>query len=585
MNSYQSPSGSIDCMRCIDSYMVYSEEGWASGRCGDCPADATCSTAGVMTAAAATFLIIDQRSATVSSFECSASACLTADFNSSCGQAQSVHYTQVRVQNCCAAGRYPAYSPQWQGIGELHVTEGVNVLCALCLPGHTEVNGSCIPCSSASAGLVCALLLVLLAAVYGLHRLPHDQHGKATVMVLGYFVQQSALFLSPSIFLMGLFNLDLLGGSVAQRSASGVGEVAVGQPGLCPVPMHTDAERIVGALLLQLCVFALPAVIALIQLIAHLTLQHSPNSTQLARMAYTVIFMSDAPGPPRLHRPPSLLLEPLRPSSDFSNAWERGGTAPAESMLSPRMVSPRARAQWTPASTEELSDGDFALAVSTEPRLAYQRTFVRVLLLSYTSVALLTLRFFHTRPVSSFGRRVADYPGLDPASAVYASQLLPLMAVLLLLVLLVPWLLAVFLWWLRRRSASDASDASDASASSDAASAGQEQAAAVDVEVPALTVWKAALLLQLCGMFPRGALVDGFVHQRAASAARRCVRIRTQPDSLHLADAGQSAAAGTPPAAAAIQATPGQRAGEPLPAAAHHPDHAAQRHTQQPRRQ
>ena len=474
VNSYQSLQGSIECTRCVDSYMVFGAEGWASGKCWDCPAYAACSVQGVISAAAATFLVIEQDSATVSSFPCSASACVHASSNSTCQHAQLVHFTEVEVQNCCAAGRYPAYSPDWQGIDDLQATEGVNVLCALCLDGYAEVNGDCIPCESTNAGLVCAVLLFLLASVYALHRLPHEQRGKATVLILGYFVQQSAMFLSPSFFVVGVVNFDLLGGSGTQRSSRGDGQAGVPHPHLCVVPLHSDAERIVGALLVQLLVFFLPSVIAVVQLVCFCLLRRAPPRLRMLRRAYRLVFKANAPEPLPPFGPQSMLLEPLRLNPDANPETDAGAARP----------SPNPSASIELRTRDAEGSGSSSLMEACAASwLTYQRTMVRLMLLSYTSIALLTLRFFHTRSIGSYGSRVMTYPALDPASTVYTRRLLPVMLLLLILVLLVPWLLAFFLWRLRRRSASDA------------------QRAMADGGEPVQKTWKAALLVQLCGMF------------------------------------------------------------------------------------
>ena len=480
VNSFQTQAGASGCTPCIDSYVVYDGVGRATGKCWECPVGAKCNmSSGAITAEPATFLVVDQARATVSSFGCSPSACLGASTESSYTQALTINASGVIVQNYCAAGRHPAYTPNWRGIEGLQDTQGVNVLCARCLAGHTEVNGECISCEAANAGLVIAILLALLAIVYLLHRLQRGRREKATVVVLGYFMQQSALFLAPPFYFVGLLNPDPLGGTT--RRWSRVGDRGdTWHPSFCTLPMQSDADRLVAALVLQLVILAMPAFVGLVQLGCFLALRRWRQLPSVMRRAYTAVFMTPAPEPPRLPGSEIMLLAPLHLASD-REAW-----SPERAPRAHRDVPLQTDASYSEA--KEFSDQSSLAAVWNAAWPLYLRTGVTALLLSYTSISLLTLRFFHTRPVGVYGRRVADYPGLNPSSAVYTTWLLPIMMTLLVLVVLLPLLLAMLLRTLRQRRGSVALQVV----------AGGEGR---DGNGQAVTSWDEVLQFQLCAMF------------------------------------------------------------------------------------
>jgi hypothetical protein len=85
------------------------------------------------------------------------------------------------VLNCCGAGRWPAYvsDPTAYASSEtLQLTQGVNVLCAECLPGYSSVNGHCIACDNVQVGALLAVLMLATLLVWLVHRLPHDWTGQ-----------------------------------------------------------------------------------------------------------------------------------------------------------------------------------------------------------------------------------------------------------------------------------------------------------------------------------------------------------------------------------------------------------------------
>ena len=486
VNSLQPLAQSSSCVPCTDAYVRLTGDGLVNSSCADCPEGAECSQTGNVTAHAGSFLLIDPASATVSRLSCSVSACLDAlDYDDDDGHPLSAQHAQrmagsgVLVHNRCAEGRYPAYMADWEELGleVLRPTAGVNVLCALCLPGYSQLDGVCVRCESVNGRLLFALLLALFALVLTLHRWPHNRKGKATLTVVGYFLQQSALFLSPSFYFMTLLNLDISGDSVTQSARGGVGArgFALTQ---CVWPTHTDADRVhLSLTLLMVVVLAMPALVALMQALAYLILRAWKQPPPLALRLYSLAFMAAPPAPQQRLSPPAEV-----PAAPFDALGKLGGPDGAEG----QQLSSLAEPLWPRDSTSPRPRVRvWSAAVASEPVwLAYQRTFVRVLQLSYSSAALLSLALLNTRSVGVHGERLVDYPGLDPASSVYRHQLLPLIVPLLICVLSLPVLLTLLLWRLQRRHASRASSPmSSAVEPLDASGAG------------------GALVQQLCGMF------------------------------------------------------------------------------------
>ena len=492
LNSYQPEPGKDSCLACdLGRYVVYEDTRddsdalrslrRARGNCTVCPAGAVCHSSGNITAAAGAFLIIAQQQATVSAVVCSHFACLDGTL-AQCEQqrVQSIIQSELPVINCCAPGRYPAFSPQWADVPVLRRTEGVNVLCALCLPGHTQMNGDCIPCSGTHWGALLQLLLLYLLLVFLVHRLPHEYSGRATVSIMAYFLQQSALFLSFSSFfqLLSLVNLDLLGDSARRFNSGDVG----GQqpdPGWCVVPMRDDYARFAVSLVSLPVAFLLLGIIALTQLAVYQLIRRAGAAQAQYLAFYSFVFpLAQAPPPMqgRLWSRRAELAAPLMPYMAEDEDEKRDAAAQPELAGDP---DPALHAPLAPLAVADHVPSSAAPAVSPV-WLPYQRSCVRLIQLSYTAIALLTIRFFEYEEVGQFGQRVADYPGMDPASPSYRT-LMPLMILFLVFVCLLPVLAAVFLFLQHRRGVIRELKAARAAAP--------------------VTEAKAALILQLCCMF------------------------------------------------------------------------------------
>ena len=117
--------------------------------------------------------------------------------------------------------------------------------------------------------------------------------------------------------------------------------------------------------------------------------------------------------------------------------------------------------------------------------LLYQRSLVRMMQLSYTALALISVRFFHYQDVKQYGLRLVDYPAMAVSSTTY-KLLAPLVIVVLTIVCCIPVVLLAFLFRQNRRGVMKQLNAADSS----------------DAEAPmAPATPVAALTLQLCCMF------------------------------------------------------------------------------------
>ena len=507
VNQYQPYEGQAHCIGCdTGSYVVYSNESSrATGNCTRCPDGATCYPDAIG-ARAGRFLVIDQGAAAIESLPCSELACKSGDLEScDASEAQILLRSSLPVLNCCGTGRRPAYTKDWQADSALADTEGVNVLCAWCKPGHTQMNGVCIPCPSTQWGRVVSIALLSLLLVYVVHRFPHDWSGVATMSILAYFLQQSDLFLSYS--LLRTFNMDPLG--AAGRSVEGGDGSSDEQANAdwCVVPMNTDGERLVASLLSAPTAFLLLAVVGLVHWLARQALSQLRVPTEPAELAvrsnrwwltaiYSIVFLAPLPSQPSRfiavlpgdETPLAALSQPL--TSQMNEAEKDSEKDEIQEAM--RASGPLLATSWMRTllrgTRSMLVQWGYSAAAAAQPSwLLYQRSFVRLLQLSYTVVALLSFRFFHTIPVGQYGWRLVAYPALNPASTTY-HLLTPIMTLCLALVLIAPLLLAIFLFRQHRRGAIAELKAMTPSAASVAAAASQ----------------RSALVLQLCCMFRSG---------------------------------------------------------------------------------
>ena len=508
LNSYANSTAHTRCEACeLNHYIVYATSSAAgiAGECHDCPDLATCYADGSIAAHTGGYLLIDQAAGTVSTALCSPSACVDFDYagnaalqpvttssssssssslSSAPSSAQYISKSQLPVLNQCAQGRWPAVTSDGSAYGgdeRLSSTDGVNVLCASCLPKYSQVNGRCIPCSSTNYGALLLVVLLALFLVYLIHRLPHDFSGSATLLIGSNFLQLSSLFLASESVpqIISLVNVNLLGDHSSRgQQADGGSAGGAGYVGYCVVPL-TDEGRIAMQLLSPLVACGLLGAVWLLQLLLRAAmLRGSPSPRRVALYRWLCVPRQPLLGPAGLDGAPN----------DFQ------GSTGSQSLLS--------SAQEAQAAGDEKECGVMSTShppSSGEPvpshclRLAYQRSAVRLLQLSYVSLTVLTLSFFQLTSVGEYGHRLSDFPALSPDSSAY-QQLLPVICLLLaLLVCGLPVLLAAWLLFEHRAGGIAAVKAHQ-----------QQRAAGERHLVPVPLSARSALLLQLTAMFRPG---------------------------------------------------------------------------------
>ena len=446
-NSYQNYTRQTRCEECdLNEYIVYADPAdlRIAGQCTPCPAMANCYRNGNVTSAAGSYLLIDQSAGTLSTISCSSSACVD---GSSClaslDDAQLIPISKLRAINCCASGRWPAFSSQdihaYPDFNSLKDTKGHNVLCASCLPGYSSINGRCIPCESTQYGAVVAILSLALFLVYLVHRLPHDWTGSATLLISTYFLQQSALFMASESMpqVLSLINLDLLGDHISRgyEITGAVFDSSVGFAGVCIVPLD-DADRITMSLVSPLIAFGLLGTVLLLQLAVSSLLRRFPNVS--AFRMYRLLFV---PSQPKLLLPGE---EPAVSVRQLSTSLLREAPAPAFQEETLRR-SPLAYLERLPSQATPLD-----LSTSSIWR-GYQRSCIRLVQLSYTGLSVVTLSFFHLLSVGEFGWRLVDYPTISPNSEEYRAMLPFIASVLAIVVCGLPLALVIFLFIEHRR--------------------------------------------------------------------------------------------------------------------------------------
>ena len=433
-NSFQRRWSADSCVRCDgDRYLRVPPENsgslngtaaWAVyGQCGTCPEVADCDADGTIRARPQLFLTIDQAEGSFSYATCPATACL-AGAQCQGDPAPVISSSQLPVLNCCGPGRRPAYDPH---DAALTATDGVNVLCALCMDGYAEVNGRCVWCPATRWGSVVPLLLLVLAVTFLLHRLPHNGQTSALMTVGGYFVQQSALMLAalPIPQLFSLFNLNVLGDHNRYDAAPTTFDTlntTVAEPSnaACVAPL-SDSGKLTVALLSPLLFAAALVLVAAAQLTARALLRHfssskggSPSPRAWSVRVYCRVFMA----------PPPRVINAVHASMGLGPSVANAEQPPLPS--------------W------------YAFSGQLMP-LQYQRTAVRLLLLSYTSLSLTSLLFFRYQRVGVYGKRLVDYRQIDPSSDEYLSLLPGVLVVLVLVVAGLPLAVSLFLWLQRQK--------------------------------------------------------------------------------------------------------------------------------------
>jgi hypothetical protein len=437
VNSFANATSQLSCEVCdLNRYIVYSpldDGARVTGSCVDCPEQATCAVNGSVASGVGSYLLISQHSGRLQSVPCSSLACLD---GSGCvwSEADMVALSLLSVLNCCASGRWPAYLTDpalYSDVSALQRDAGHNVLCAQCLPQHSQVNGRCIPCSSPHLLALAGLVAIAAALVLLVHTCPHDWSGSATLYITSNFLQLATLFLQDTDMppLTSLLSLNLIGDHTAKGGTDTASELNALYLGYCVLPL-TDSGRIVIALISPLIALALLGLVVGLQWAVRRFMEGRDgpaggvsDRALISRLYYCLCI----PTTPRLRRPGS------------------GSGSLSEPLRSPSWLSTRGRG---------LSHYTFEVDVDHVPppppppalRLAFLRSVVRLVLLSYTGLSVVSLAFFRTQDVGVFGQRVVDYPTLSPASEEWR-RLQPWM-VLVLVTVVCGMPLALFVWLL-----------------------------------------------------------------------------------------------------------------------------------------
>ena len=439
-NSRAEVPGSSACVSCpSNTYIRYTDRGSNTSRshgdCLPCPDGAVCDMDVGIVAGPGTFLLIDQETSSASGVGCSASACQSPSDSDSCPTQstapQLIARSQLAVVNCCAEGRYPAYDPDNPDLAD---TGGENVLCARCLPGYATSNGRCIQCASVHWAPLVGKTLVALVLIYLLHRLPHDWSGSASVAISTYFLQLSMLFLASEALppVLTLINLSVAGDHLV-RGSNVVAGVSSGSGlfvGGCTVPL-SDYERIVQSLLSPLIAFALLGVILVVQLLLRSKLNRQANSSASQRTpSHAAADPSEAVDSRHRSRYTAVVYQKLFTPSPVKVS-EQTPVSLAAAM--PGLQSPLLSVHSARTADDQSVGVDGSLQSGNclaTILLWYQRTAVRLLLLSYIPLSSVALSFFSLRAVGQYGRRLTDYQSISPDSQSYARLIVPVAFVL-----------------------------------------------------------------------------------------------------------------------------------------------------------
>ena len=457
--AWQPQSAQSDCRTCDTGLYRYLPAGAANnastptssgstlGDCAACPVGAECHADGNVTALRGYFVVVkDRERGLVDAVECGA----TSDCQGGHAPANAlepVPATGLAMVNACGPNRRPAYTPS---------DGSSNLLCAECEAEYTLVKGECVPCSGPSYGGLVLVALAAFALVFALHRITLHLSESATLTVMVYFVQMSALFLpaDAALPLLGLFSVSF---------DDGVGGIRT-----CLLPLD-DYGTIAVRLLSPVFAMLLLLLLLGMQMAARYCLRRpgvaGPGVERLRR-AYDFLLPSSSVGVDEVQSPSdrALLFDLLSPQSrepksdqqPSANALERPLLADAETsdaaLQAPLWVQvpgveEKQPLTFAPPEAERSSVEDSVADIAR----CYRRTWIRLALFSYNAIATVSVAYFHTRQVGEGQSRLWLYPTIDPRSSRY-QQLEPLMIALLLVAVSCVPLLALYFLWLRRRS-------------------------------------------------------------------------------------------------------------------------------------
>ena len=478
LNSYANDTRQTGCQLCsLNDYIVYSHNHSharpVDGECVACPVGSMCTISGNILAAAGQYLLIDQHAATVSAIRCSSTACMSAatqcpaagdsDGGGGSGQQQQqpqlIAASQLRVLNCCGPGRWPAhvnissflpldinFTSALSLPDAILDTDGVNVLCAHCLPGHSAINGRCVECPSVQWGALSGVLLLAVLLVYAVHRLPHDWTGSATLSIVAYFVQLSAMYKASDLLpqLFALVNFQLLGGYTASSQPSTAADADDGGSALamCVMPLD-DVDHIRLSFLSPVLAFSLLGAVAVVQVAVRAAIicwSGGDDDSDSGNVGGSSSHCCSRSAAWRVYE---WLFVPAQPRTHPSSA-EQGAVSGPQSLIEERSEPLMADSQHSQSQQQQERSAVKPPAARFVWR-SYQRSMVRLVLLSYSGLSLVALSCLHWQAVSEYGYRLTDYTTVAHGSSEW-STLLPGVVLVLIVVCCAPVALLLFLW-------------------------------------------------------------------------------------------------------------------------------------------
>ena len=478
---WQRNTGADRCNSCEDGqYKVLTNASLASPSsdvpCSLCPSGASCSGEGTISGQTGYYVVIDQAQATISIIDCDGLACVQGAEQPTCQQralaflnatsdptlpalpalegVQVIAASGLGVINCCGPNRKPS----------VDVDGRVNVLCAECQDGYSELGHRCVACRSVNWGLLVALLLLADVCVYLMHRLSRDTSGMATLSILVYYVQMSVLFLAVDVvpYWLSILTLNL---DVSELSSP------------CILPINDYGKILVRALspavamaMLALLLLTQLAIRQLINSVA--TLTSAPSSVPSARLTYVVaVYQSLLPcdGPVAASRDVS---RDNSPAQSGGRSLIRSGQPQQSPLSTPLLVDARSDSQLEllqPSGRLSHNDHshfdegkatDVGSVVPVQGAVTgdtvasvcryYRRSALLLLLYSYNTLTTVAFACLHSRPVGAFGARLYQYPAIDMGSAEYGALAASMVVVVVLAALGGPIaLLGYLLWQLR----------------------------------------------------------------------------------------------------------------------------------------
>ena len=484
-NSHSAEAGATRCDACVgNEWQVQEGQQYCTGcqggqyrvqagaldaahlpDCRPCPSGVRCELSGQLLAADNSYLLLDQAAGTVAAVECT--SCVLG--RGGCDQPerssgwQQLVNSGLSVVNCCGEHRRPP----------VDASGAVNVLCAACEEGYSEMQGNCVECTEANAGLIVAVLAVGWLLMYVLHRLSRRSSSSATLAIFMYYVQMSLLFQisEPWPSLMSLLNVDVIG--------EGQSTPITQQWNWCILPLD-DFGKIGLKLLTPAFAMALLSTLLALQLLLAQLIDRSIIVRPAVLRAYQIVLPASAPShlssvkeetrEQAQQQQMDLLNAPLL--GDGASYFAAAVSSDKSEVKSDDFLQQKA----VDLPTSELAEDSEQLSSMARFRQSansvvtqYNRTFIRLGLFSYNTIANVGVAYFHTRPLGEYGRRLWRYPSIDPSSPTYR-HLEPLMITLLAVpVLGSPLLLAGYLIWLRRRGRALAVAAGSLTVETDAA--------------------------------------------------------------------------------------------------------------------